>query len=197
MEQWHLARAQTPHESAPSSSDTLRQVVTSCLKGMYCSGSNKLHWSNHELQCVTYCMCGNVPNTPPELIRDVSLRLNSEMFTVNLILHDVSYFYVGACLKSFMIPVINVPSQSLVLVCDGRSSVVARCVAKQINQRWNALLPWHAESHTLMACSAEGICPWFVTLNHLHHLFRHFDEVCTIFHWSKATLCTRCKLMYR
>lgn len=42
MEQWHLARAQSPPGSPPSSSDTLRQVV-SRLEGMVCGPTNTLH----------------------------------------------------------------------------------------------------------------------------------------------------------
>ncbi len=43
MEQWHLARAQSPPDSPSSPSDTLRQVVTSCLEGTECGGTNTLH----------------------------------------------------------------------------------------------------------------------------------------------------------
>ena len=36
MEQWHLARSQSPPGSPPSTSDSLRQVVVSRLRGMVC-----------------------------------------------------------------------------------------------------------------------------------------------------------------
>lgn len=42
MEQWHMARAQTPPDSPPSS-DTLRQVVISRLEGLECGDANTLH----------------------------------------------------------------------------------------------------------------------------------------------------------
>lgn len=40
MEQWHLARSQTPPGSPPSTSDSLRQVVVSRLRGMVCGDAN-------------------------------------------------------------------------------------------------------------------------------------------------------------
>lgn len=43
MEQWHLARAQSPPDSPPSASDTLRQVVASRLDGTECGDANTLH----------------------------------------------------------------------------------------------------------------------------------------------------------
>lgn len=36
MEQWHLARNQSPPDTPPSTSDTLRQVAVSSLEGMEC-----------------------------------------------------------------------------------------------------------------------------------------------------------------
>ena len=43
MEQWHLARAQSPPGSPPSTSDTLRQVVVSCLEVTEYGDANALH----------------------------------------------------------------------------------------------------------------------------------------------------------
>lgn len=43
MEQWHLARARSPPDSPPSSSDTSRQVVVSRLEATERVDANPLH----------------------------------------------------------------------------------------------------------------------------------------------------------
>lgn len=43
MEQWRLASPQSPPDSPPTTSDTLRQVVILCLEGMACRGADTLN----------------------------------------------------------------------------------------------------------------------------------------------------------
>lgn len=166
MEQWHLARTQSPPDSSPSTSGSLRQVVISCLKGMEYSEvlthyspapSGKCITSLSHRSCITQLKSGC-------LLRCEQTLVTCYLFTVIdvIILWVYLDTYQSVLKRSvFELWLLCPRSSSCFELAErlGRKKISSSCDS-QVDKRCS-----HCSQVTVQHCSGTATCSDFICSN--------------------------------